>query len=141
MSEQVPTLPTRKPRPAIDAPSHLPANASEKKPHEYLLEKGWFPLGDPTWQQCLWLPPGFRLIESYEWISEPMTGEVERYEAGKQLLAENKIGSNPKPAERKQLRVRPASTAVSTPAAYQQQMRLDLQERERQLREEMKAAG
>lgn len=139
MSEQA-TL-SRKSRPAIDVPVQMPANASEKKPHEYLLEKGWFPLGDPTWQSCLWLPPGFVLIEKYETVVEPMTNEVARYEEGIKLLEEGKIASNPKPLERKQVRVTPASTAILTAAAYQQQMRLDLQAREKQLKEQMAQAG
>lgn len=145
MSEQVPTLPSRKQRPAESAPSHLPPSAAEKKPHEYLLEKGWFPLGDPSAERygipCYWLPPGFTLIETYETVIEPMTGEVERYEAGKELLKEGKIASNPKPLERKQIHVKPASTAVVTPIAYMRQMKQDLKEREQKLKEEMAQAG
>ena len=117
----------------------LPPSAAHKKPHEYLLERGWFPLGDPEWPFCPWLKPGFKLIESYETVVEPMTGEVERHELGKELLKVGKIASNPEPRTRTQIRVYPVTTPMETAAAYRQQLLLDLQERERQLREEQKA--
>ena len=147
MSKQtVPTLPERREAPyQREAPVQMPPDATEKKPWQYLKEKGWFPLGDPEAERlgipCLWLPPGFTLIEKYETVIEPMANEVERYESGKALLAQGKIASNPKPAERKQTRVTPRSTAIFTAAAYMQQMRQDLEDRERQLREETRLAG
>ena len=126
MSETA-TAPARK-RPAEPA---LPARGV--KPSQYLQDSGWTPLGDPDWESCLWLKPGFRMSEKVERVSEPMTGEVERHAAGVQALADGKISHNPEPRLRNQVRVTPRTVPVPTAQAYLQQMEADLRGREKAL--------
>jgi hypothetical protein len=127
----------RAPRPAAEAAPSLPASGRDIA--AYLQEKGWTPMGDVAWEGTLWYAPGFRLTESYAKVSEPMTGEVERHEAGKAALARGDISHNPEPRRREQVRVTPASRPMTTADAYRHQVESDLRERELRMRRERAA--
>lgn len=118
-----------------------PMPGAGKTPGEYLLEKGWTPLGDPAWESCRWYAPGFRVTETYTKVTEPMLGETERYEAGKQLLLDGKIAENPAPRMRTQTVVTPKSEPKPTTVAYQQQLEADLRERERAIKQARATEG
>ena len=126
----------------MTAPAPAPPKQREDKPEprklkvgpakgmtagEYLEERGWFPLGDPASDECLWYEPNFSLIESYETVKEPMSNEVARHARDTDLHRRGIMVDPVKDMIMKtQIRVHPAAVPLFTQHAYRTQVTQEL---------------